>query len=129
MPTEPDRSGSWSRANGWCLPRTSPQREDTGDGVPQGFAALLSQANVQVSDANRRADDALALADKAFAQLADAGAKADRLEAALTDTQHERDEAREAARIATDALKAARQGAARKTRGRLRSAWDGWRGR
>jgi hypothetical protein len=39
-------------------------------------------------------------------------------------------EAEHAARIATDALKAARQAEeARRGRGRLRRAWNGWRGR
>lgn len=49
--------------------------------------------------------------------------RANRAEEALQDAQ-------EAARIATDALKAARQAEeVRKGRGRLRRAWDGWRGR
>lgn len=51
-------------------------------------------------------------------------------DAALADAETRLRDAEQAARIATDALNAARRAEeARKGRGALRRAWDGWRGR
>jgi hypothetical protein len=72
-----------------------------------------------------------------LAQLADASARVDRAESAITGERQRADalrdqlgEAEQAARIATDALNVARRAdEARQARGRFRRAWDGWRGR
>jgi hypothetical protein len=124
--------------------------------------ALLSEALVvlegALTEANKRAEAALALAADANARADRAEARADAAEndrrradalvasleadlrakgaetaqhrVAAAQARTEARDATEAARIATDALKAARQAEeARKGRGRLRRAWDGWRGR
>jgi hypothetical protein len=90
----------------------------------------------------------MALADRTLAQLADAGERAGDEIATLRDTvdglrdtvsraetrashaEQRAIEAEAAARIVADALNVARRAEeARKARGRLRRAWDGWRGR
>jgi hypothetical protein len=142
--------------------QTAPDaREDAGEDAGDGNALLagaltaledaLGAANARADEALKRADVAVALADRTLAQLADAGARADRAETArqsaegliasleadlrakdvaIVDAEARAQEVEQAARIATDALNAARRTEeARKARGRLRRAWDGWRGR
>src|SRR5690348_103590 len=81
------------------------------------------QAEEDASEAHKRADVAVALADRTQTQLADAttdvGKLRDRLEAAQAYLR--------AAQATAEELRQAE--AARKARGRLRRAWDGWWGR
>jgi hypothetical protein len=120
--------------------------------------AALADAGRRADEAGKRADDALALADSTMARLADAESRAGKAEAALAGervraevmrsrldefeatataavTRAEQAEARanQARAEAEEALQGAerlRQAEeARKARGRLRRAWDGWRGR
>jgi hypothetical protein len=109
---------------------------DSQDGV-----ARLEQ---MVTEANKRADAVLALADRLTAQLADATERIEQAEN-RADAAHQRagraearadasekvaQQAREAATAAEERAAGLRQADdARKARGRLRRAWDGWRGR
>jgi hypothetical protein len=108
-------------------------------------------AEHRTAEAERRADAALALADQSVAMLTDAAARADRGEAAIDGERKRADRAeyradglrgridelevnlaaaRAEAHKATEAAAAlTREEEARKARGRLRRAWDGWRGR
>ena len=136
----------------------------------QALAALedaLRASDARAVEAGSQAEAALALADRLGAQLADAGERANALQAAIDELRasqtliaetHARDlaeairQAQEAAEemihqrverlehdratavaIADEAVRNAEQleqaEAARKARGRLRRAWDGWRGR
>jgi hypothetical protein len=85
------------------------------DSDAPGKDQLIAGLRADLTEANRRASDAVSLADRALTMLADAEARAR--------------EAEQAARIATDALKAARLAEeARTARGlvaRLRAAWRG----
>jgi hypothetical protein len=116
------------------------------NGVSDGsdVVALLEDANRRADEAHKRADAALALADRLGAQLADAGGRADRAEARVAELQHDLDAARviagaaqhdaqaaqAEARKAKDAAEELRkENEARKARGRLRRTWDSWRGR
>ena len=116
------------------------------NGVSDGpdVVALLEDANRRADEAHKRADAALALADRLGAQLADAGGRADRAEARVAELQRDLDAARVIAGAAQHDAQAARAEAqkaqdaaeelrkekeARKARGPLRRAWDGWRGR
>jgi hypothetical protein len=117
--------------------------EDTAPGsdlLQQALAAL----EAALAEANSRAGAALALADRLGAQLADTGDRADRLErdlaaahviarAAQRDAQEAQvaaDQARAQAKTAQDrADELRKEEEARKARGRLRRAWEGWRGR
>jgi hypothetical protein len=122
--------------------------------VPSAFAEAEDKASdtgYDVSDANKRADAALALADRTLAQLADAGQRADRAELA-----RDRAEARaEQERLAADRYRAQAEvtkeaaerasgeaqvalerlreleaaDAARRAKGRLRRVLEAWRGR
>jgi hypothetical protein len=56
--------------------------QDKAEGMPEGFAALLSAANAQVSEANKRADVAMALADRLTVALGAVEGRAERAEAA-----------------------------------------------
>jgi hypothetical protein len=98
----------------------------------QALAALegaLAQANTHADEAHKRADAALALADRTLTQLADAGTRIDRLECDLADALTAADIARTEAREAQNAAAGLREAeAARKARGRLRRAWAAWRG-
>ena len=75
--------------------------------------------------------------EAALAQLADASARAERAEASIagerqrTDALRERlDLARAETQAAQNAAEELRQAeAGRKARGRMRRAWDGWRGK
>jgi hypothetical protein len=115
----------------------------------------LADANRRADAAEAGRQEAIALVEQTVALLTDERGRGERAEAARqqdatliasleTDLQAKvaeaaalRDqlggveqtvrEAEQAARIATDALNAARR--TRKARGRLRRAWDGWRGR
>jgi hypothetical protein len=97
-------------------------RSDTME-VVKPLQDAIAVLETQLTEANSRAE-------RADADRRQAEGRADILLARLDGTERERDEAREAARIATDALNAARRAEdARKGRGALRRAWDGWRGR
>ena len=95
-----------------------------------GLVALLTAAEARVSRLERQVE---AERDR----VNEARSEVDRLRAEVTDLTAQTDrakqvsaEAEQAARIATDALNAARRAEeVRKARGRLRRAWDGWRGR
>jgi predicted RNase H-like nuclease (RuvC/YqgF family) len=95
-----------------------------------GLVALLTAAEARVSWLERQVE---AERDR----VNEARSEVDRLRAEVTDLTAQTDrakqvsaEAEQAARIATDALNAARRAEeVRKARGRLRRAWDGWRGR
>jgi hypothetical protein len=97
---------------------------------------LLEAANVRADEANKRASDALALADRTLAQLADAGTRADvagkradRAEARAVQAEQARDQARDAHQGTLQALRRMEAAEAeRKARGRLRRAWQAWRG-
>jgi hypothetical protein len=90
-----------------------------------------------LADANRRASDAIALADRLAAQLADAGMRADRAEERAAQERIAADRFRaeaEAARAAAVEAQEAAEGlrraeAARKAKGRLRAALAALRGR
>jgi hypothetical protein len=123
------------------------------NGVSDGpdVVAFFEDANRRADEAHKRADAALALADRLGAQLADAGGRADRAEARVAELQRDLDAARviagatqhdaqaaqaDAQAAQADAQKAQdaseelrKENEARKARGRLRRAWDGWRGR
>ena len=96
----------------------------------------------EAADTDRRA--AIALADQSVTLLAEAAARADRTEAALTSERARADALRDRLEqaqaelaVAQHDAQAGQQAAAelrraeadRKARGRLRRAWDGWRGR
>jgi hypothetical protein len=141
----------------WVEPREADQRDSQTDRLmtkpsdTDGFVRLIEAAIVRADEANKRADAALVLVDRTVAELADAGERADRLErdlaaamevtgkavqaadglradlaAAQTVAEQARAEARKA-RDAADELR--RESDDRRARGRLRRAWDGWRGR
>jgi hypothetical protein len=85
--------------------------------------ALADRSVALLADAEERAGRTLAL-------LADASARTDRLERDLAAAVTAADAARADARTAQEAADALRQAdAVRKARGRLRRAWEGWRGR
>jgi hypothetical protein len=94
------------------------------------YARALAVLEAALIEANKRADAAQMLAERTLAEFAEAGARADRERERVTDLQGEleaaRGDAQEAAQAA-DELRRANE--ARKARGRLRRAWDGWRGR
>jgi hypothetical protein len=108
--------------------RVNDQADRTGDLT--GLVALLTASEARVSrlekqlEAERdRVNEARSEAVRLRGEIADLTAQTDRARQAST-------EAEQAARIATDALSVARRAEeARKGRGRLRRAWDGWRGR
>jgi hypothetical protein len=115
------------------FPPATPEA-DADDGLAADATPFHAQALAALEDALRsadaRADAALALAEKLVAQLADAGVRADRLEGDLATAQAAADSARAQAREAQDAAEAMRrEEEGRRARGRLRRAWDGWRGR
>jgi hypothetical protein len=91
----------------------------------------------RAEQAEARADAALAVADRTLVQLSEATARieaadqrAGRLERDLAAALAATDTARGEARTAQDAAEALRQAdEARRGKGRLRRAWDGWRGR
>jgi hypothetical protein len=93
------------------------------DGMSQGFTRMLEVAARRADEANRRADVALAL-------VADANARADRGEARAAAAEERAEQARAAAQAAEErAAGLTRADDARRAKGRLRRAWDGWRGR
>jgi hypothetical protein len=117
------------------VPRTWQDRQDEGEthsephGAAHGDGAqpLLAQAvavlESALTEANSRATSALALADRSLAQVADAEARATRLEG-------ERDQARAGHQEALQRVRALEAADVTwRARGRLRRAWDGWRGR
>jgi hypothetical protein len=79
-------------------------------------------AEQRAVEADKRADAALVVADRTLAQLADANARADRAEARADRAGAEAERARDAVRQMEQAE------AERKGRGRLRRAWEAWRG-
>jgi hypothetical protein len=92
-------------------------------GFHEKALAVLEEA---LAEANKRADAALALADRTLAQLAAAGGRADRLELDLATALDAANQARREAQAAQDALRRADD--ARKARGlmaRLRAALRG----
>ena len=117
------------------VPPTWAEHEDGREGHNAGHSAPPISASVIVleeivtglredlSDANRRADEANARAD--VSQALAVGLRCD-LAAALAAA----DQARAETRSARDTLtERDRVDDARKARGRLRRAWEGWRGR
>jgi hypothetical protein len=135
---------------GEAVPRETDPEDISGDVPPihtQALAALqdaVSALRAQLADANTRTDRALSLLADAEAVLTAERQRSVATETALAaerlraDALRDRlDSAEAAARRANadaqGALKAAaelRQAVAdRKARGRLRRAWDGWRGR
>jgi hypothetical protein len=122
------------------LTRPSDAPSDQPSDIPSdvgGFVRLIEAANVRADEASRRADAADRRADAALALVTDANARADRAEAradvaekAADQARTEAQQAQEAARAAEEQAEALRLAEAdRKARGRLRRAWDGWRGR
>jgi hypothetical protein len=128
----------------------------TGDSrVPSLLAQTVAALETALTEANGRADSALALADRTLTQLADADARADKLRTLLTEAEAQRDTARGEATAAKEAAEAERdriagelaQAVERRTAtevearvlreaenarqqlGRWRRAWRGWRGR
>jgi hypothetical protein len=126
--------------------------EARADSIPDIRADALADIRSGVMEIIRPLQDAIAVLE---VQLTEANARAGRAEQAVTDERVRADvlrdklealqselrqaqdsaetraiDAEQAARIATDALRALRQADdARTGRGRLRRAWDGWRGR
>jgi len=98
---------------------------------------VITGLREDLSEANKRADAAMALAGQTAAQLAEAGTRADASLALATSLQRDlasalaaADQARVTARDAEErAVALAEADAERKARGRLRRAWDGLRGR
>ena len=140
-------------------------QEDYPGGSPPDSQEGVTRLELMVTEANKRADVALALADRLTGQLADATERIEQAES-RADAAHQRadrvealrqqgeklvasleadlrakdaeiaeqrlvaDQARAQAQEVQDAAKARRLAdEARKARGRLRRAWDGWRGR
>jgi hypothetical protein len=103
--------------DGWLAPANDrpPDRPDA-PAMSGEFARLLTEANARADAANRRADAVLAVAEEAGQRARDLSARLDRAEVAAWEAQKALTEARKADE-------------ARKARGRLRRAWDGWRGR
>ena len=121
--------------------RQTPRDDGTSDDFQAKALAILE---VALMEANKRADAAQVLAERTLAELADVGARADRAEAWTEELRRDLDAARVIAGAAQhdaqaafaearDAQRAAEElrqaEEARKARGRLRRAWDGWRGR
>jgi hypothetical protein len=110
--------------------RQTPRADRPLSGLSNPRADALADANRRADEANARADAALALAEQTMVQLADAGARADRFERDLSAALEAADAARGQARVAEDrAGELARAEETRRAKGRLRRAWDGWRGR
>src|SRR5215472_1650148 len=111
-----------------------PSQDDVaGDGraTPSLIARSVAALETALTEANGRADTALALADRTLAQLADADARADKLRTLLTETKGRANAMREERDIVRadhqKALQTVRRleeaNATRKARGRLRRAW------
>ena len=99
-------------------------------GALAALEAALVQANDRAEAADRRAAEAVALADRTLAVLADDRAEAAQAKAELRGVRDELTQAQEAAKKAQETVEALEQAeTARRARGRLRRAWDGWRGR
>ena len=91
-------------------------------------AIVLSRLRAEAAEA--RADRAEDRADKAGQRADRAEERADRAEARADELRDQLGAARHVAQEAAQAAEELRQAkAARKARGRLRRAWDGWRGR
>jgi hypothetical protein len=94
----------------------------------------IAVLETQLSEANARAIRAEQSVATERVRADDLRDKLEALQSELRQAQDSADtrarDAEQAAKIATDALRASRQAEeARKGRGRLRRAWDGWRGR
>jgi hypothetical protein len=116
------------------VPQTWLQPAARADDLPD--MARIEAAEARADEAHKRADAALALADRTLSQLVDANARADRAEDVadaqrrrVTALQHDLDTARAAAQQATQAADAFRAAVApRRARGRwarLRAALRG----
>jgi chromosome segregation ATPase len=91
--------------------------------VVQPLQAAITVLEAQLTEANTRAA-------RAESEVCSERVRADTLRDRLEATETRARDAEQAARIATDALNAARRAEeARKGRWALRRAWDGWRGR
>jgi hypothetical protein len=126
----------------WLTPAKETPRS-SGDGVAgsgeyAGMLAAIEAAHRGEIDALRgqvgAKDGEIATLRGAVDGLRDTVSRAEHraqhAEARATEAETQARDATEAARIATDALNVARRAdEARKARGRLRRAWDGWRGR
>ena len=111
-------------------PEVADVRPDASADAPQALGVL--EAALRAADA--RADAAQALVDRLVAELADAradaGVRLDRVIGDLAAAEARARDAEQAARIALGTVESLqRADEARKARGRLRRAWDGWRGR
>jgi hypothetical protein len=114
----------------WLVrPDDSPEGSP-GDGLadaPGSAPFPAAKALAALETAVQTLTDQLAKAD---ARVTDTEGRLAQTEVRLAETEAERDRAQEAARIAIGAANTLRQADdARKARGRLRRAWDGWRGR
>jgi hypothetical protein len=135
--------------------RGDKDRTEPDKGQDKALAQIIAALRSDAMEVVKPLQDAIAVLE---AQLTEANARTDRAEQALagersradvlreqldatrtalatahtqaTDAATRAMAAEEAARIATDALNVARQvDEARRGKGRLRRAWDGWRGR
>jgi hypothetical protein len=111
----------------WLTPAREPGPDTRDNGG--NASAMPAEVSRLLTEANGRADAALALADRLGAQLADAGTRADRAEARAERAEGERDQARVAATEALEAAEALRQAErawwGRGRWARLRAAWKG----
>jgi hypothetical protein len=115
-------------------PKTDSRPDDRTDVLAEGRPDILADIRAGVSEVIKPLQDAIAVLEaqltEANGRAARADSRADILRDKLDALQIELQQAQQAARIATDALKATRHAEeTRKGRGRLRRAWDGWRGR
>jgi hypothetical protein len=105
--------------------------------IEAAHASEVASLRAQVDTSEQARIAMQTLADRSLAQLADTTAEATTLREAIEGlrakigrAEDERDRARGDAQAAQDAAAELRLAAeARKARGRLRRAWDGWRGR
>ena len=113
-------------------PGRTPGRSTPIEVLGQAVETLTAQLEAERTRADTvraEAAAALALADRLTAQVADAGERADRAEARAGQAEQARDQARDAHQGTLQALRRMEAAEAeRKARGRLRRAWQAWRG-
>ena len=127
----------WLIPFGAGAPRDTPdtKQRDTTDATPpavpdQAFQAAIASLTAAREQAEKRADRAEQRADQERLQGDELRSRLDQMTGDLEAAKHDAQTAQDVARKAEGAAEALRLAEeARKGRGRLRRAWDGWRGR